>query len=202
MEDRVLRRARKTGFDEPSLQRMKEAHRHAMAVRTTGVHALPAEDHPSSLHPGRVALILLDDFEEEDPAVVLAGLLAESRDLDLRLEESVAEAVLGGVEGSLDIWQSLPRIRWRTDAPGEEVVDAESDSLLLETLVIASPEVQRVAMAEALDQLRHAHLWESAEDRRRAATLARKVMAPLAPRIHPTLERRIDWWVRRVSPGL
>lgn len=198
MEDRILRRARKAGLPQPWIEMLSHAHRRAMALRSMGAHALSSEEHPAWLHPGRVALILMDDFEELDPGVLMAGTLAESRDLELRLEEKAAGEVLGHVAGSFDLWKALPAIPWRVSGQ----LDADADASLLEALVLAPPGVQRVAMAEALDHIRHAHLWESREERRRAADLAREVIAPLAPRVHPTLERRIEWWVRRVSPGL
>jgi hypothetical protein len=167
-----------------------------MAVRSIGERALSSEDHPAYLHPGRVLLILMDDLEVSDSHLLPVGMLTESRDRELRLSEVEVREVLKEWDGAFELWKNLPFIDWGVSA------SADTDVVLLEELVIASPEVQRVAMAEALDHLRHAHLWESQPERLRAANLARGVFEPLAPRVHPTLERRLAWWVRRVSPTL
>jgi hypothetical protein len=170
-----------------------------MAVREAGENALPSDQHPAFLHPGRTVLILLGDFEEYDPRLLAAGALAESRDLELRLSPEVASEALETEAGAFEIWESLPSIQWHSSG---NLPTSDVDAALLEELVLAPGEVQRVAMAEALDHLRHAHLWESSEERRRAATLAREVFEPLSSRVHPTLERRLRWWLRRVSPKL
>jgi (p)ppGpp synthase/HD superfamily hydrolase len=54
--------------------------------------------------------------------------------------------------------------------------------------------VQRIALAERLDQLRHAHLWPDPERRRRAHQEALSVYSPLAERASPKLARRYAWW--------
>jgi hypothetical protein len=174
-----------------------------MSVRETGARALPSDQHPAFLHPGRTVLILLGDLDETDPRLLSVGALAESRDLDLQLSPDVAREALRGEEGAFELWAGLPSIRWRDGAnPSDSDANPDTDAALLEELVLAPQEVQRVAMAEALDHLRHAHLWESAAERKRAADLAREVFEPLSSRVHPTLERRLRWWLRRVSPGL
>jgi len=201
MEGRVAHAAREAGVSLDGVDGFLRAHRAAMAVREWGENALPSDHHPAFLHPGRTVLILLGDFEETSPRLIAAAALAESRDLDLRVSPGEARQALGGEggEGAFELWGNLPSIQWRGPVDGTE---PDIDAALLEELVLAPSEVQRVAMAEALDHLRHAHLWESAEERRRAATLAREVFEPLSSRVHPTLERRLGWWLRRVSPGL
>jgi hypothetical protein len=69
--------------------------------------------------------------------------------------------------------------------------DAED---LAERLLLAPDEVQRVALAERLDHLRHAHLWPDVDERRRAHRQADEVYAGIAARVHPTLARRYARW--------
>jgi hypothetical protein len=88
------------------------------------------------------------------------------------------------------------------DARGREVAgllrevplpDAED---LAERLLIADPAVQLIAVAERLDQLRHAHLWNDPARARAAHDLAVRVYAAIAERVDATLSRRYDWWCR------
>ena len=67
---------------------------------------------------------------------------------------------------------------------------------LAERLVVADERVRRAALAERLDHLRHAHLWEDPGARRRAHAEALEVYAPVARRTHPALAHRYDWWCR------
>lgn len=164
-----------------------------MAVREWGENALPSDHHPGFLHPGRTVIILLGDLEVNDPVLLAAAALAESRDLRLRVPSDSARGVLEGEVGAFELWKSLPEIDWLGSN------DTVNDAALLEELVTVPREIQRVAMAEAMDHLRHTHLLESVVEQRRAATLAREVFGPLAPRVHPTLERRLNWWLRRVA---
>jgi hypothetical protein len=159
------------------------------------MRARSAASDPAHLHPGRVALILLRDVGEVDPDVLAAGILAESRDVRLRVTGESAEEVLGA--RAFRFWERLPELDWTAapDLPAAEDGDGE----LLEALVTAEPAVQRIALSEALDQIRHAHLWAGAEERARAARVAGAVLAPAATRVHPVLARRFDWWVRRVA---
>jgi hypothetical protein len=178
MARRLRRALRQAGVRDRGEDRVMTAFDRAMEVR----HGLlPSEDDPRYLHPGRVVLILLGDVEEDDPGVLGAGALAESRDMELRVESA----------------PGLPFPDWGRGLGGEL-----TDSELLEELVTLPTEMQGVAMAEALDQLRHAHLWSDPVQRGRAAALAEAVFLPLAPRIHPVLERRLGWWVRRVGARL
>ena len=97
-------------------------------------------------------------------------------------------------EHVMEWWSALPEPDWRgSGSPGDEE--------LLERFVTAPEVVLRVGLAEALDHLRHAHLWEARRERVRARELAERVFGPLAPRAHPVLERRFQWWIRRVGQG-
>ena len=55
---------------------------------------------------------------------------------------------------------------------------------------IAPEEVQRIALAERLDHLRHAHLWTDRARQRAAHDVALRIYAPVAERVHPTMARR------------
>jgi len=196
MGERVVRAARKAGLDPSAVDRVARAHRLGMAPREPGRGGLPSEQHPAYLHPGRTALILLQDVGERDPRVLAVGLLAESRELELRVDPEEVEA-FGGPEFAA-WWRALPMPDWRGSGDGDALPDEE----LLEALVLAPEPIQRVALAEALDQVRHAHLWASPEERRRARELVEGVFGPVAPRVDPVLDRRFAWWRRRVGPGL
>lgn len=191
MEQRLVRAASERGVSAPDLERVVKAHRAAMAIRDSPFSTLSSDQDPAYLHPGRVVLILLQDLEEGDPDALAVGALAESRAPALSVSATAAEEVLG--ESAFALWTALPEVSWG-GATGPD-----DDGELLEDLVTADAVVQRIALAEALDQLRHAHLWENAAERVRAAQVAREVLAPAAARVHPVLERRFNWWVRRVG---
>lgn len=206
MEGRVLRAAAETGVDAAGLDRLALALRVAMRPRESGPAALPSDRDPDALHPGRTVLILLADLGECDPEVLSVAALAESRRPELRATAEAARTVLGAKGAAL--WAALPSLAWSGEdgvAGGEGEGSGSpppEDSFLLESLVIAEPELRRIVLAEALDQLRHAHLWPEGPGRERAVALATGVFAPLATRTHPALERRFNWWVRRVAPAL
>lgn len=194
MGERVLRTARKAGLGPAEVEGVSRAYRIAMAPRDPDRGGLPSEDHPAYLHPGRTALILLEDVGERDPEVIAAGILAESRDLRLRVEPRDVEAL--GLAKAGVWWSALPAPDWG------DARDSDRDLALLEALVVAPVPVQRIVLAEALDQVRHAHLWRSRAQRRRARELVEGVFGPLAPRVDPVLDRRFTWWRRRVAPGI
>jgi hypothetical protein len=146
---------------------------------------LPSEEDFRYLHPGRVVLILADDLGDRQAGVLSRGALAETRNLELR------------AAGAPD----LPLPSW---GGGSKKADEPrlADDELLEALLNAPPDIQRVSLAEALDQVRHAHLWSDPRDQACAASVAEAVLLPLAARVHPVLERRFGWWVRRVGGRL
>jgi hypothetical protein len=190
MEERVVRAATDRGVTPDGIARLVESHRAAMEPREAAAANLTSDQDPEYLHPGRVSLILLTDLGEVDPDVLAAGACAESRVPALRIPTGVAQGVLG--EAAFAHWRALPDLDWACTA---ELGHAE----LLEGLVTASGAVQKIALAEALDQIRHAHLWTDSTTRAQAAHLAKEVLAPAASRVHPVLERRFNWWVRRVG---
>lgn len=151
------------------------AHARAMAPR---VHALEDDHDPSYLHPGRVALILLRDAGVTDGEVLAASCLAESEDEAFRV-------------GSAEV-----RVAFGDHVAGLAAVPRASLDELAEVLVTASHEARLVALAERLDQVRHAHLRHDRGDLWKAAALegVRSVYLPVAERTHPRLARRFRHW--------
>jgi len=202
MADRVANATALLGAESESVSYVLRAYAGAMERREGS--GLP-EDDPDFLRPGRTVLILVEDVRENDPRVLAVGALAESRRDELRLEpDEVARLLASGGDPAeeLEWWRALPALGWK-GVPSEGQADEWSyDERLLEDLVIAPPPVQRIALAEGLDQIRHAHLWSSPADRQRAAAIARRVLHPLATRVDETLARRYGWWLRRVGPAL
>lgn len=180
MGERVRRTAGEMGISAVHLDLLEVVHAAAMAPRIARVEA---ED-PDFLHPGRTALILMQDMEERDPVTLAAAMLVDSERPELRIGDVSAPGVN-------ELAASVP-------------ISGESD--LLERLVVADSPVQRIALAERLDQLRHAHLWVDVSRRRTAHAEALEVYAPLAARVHEIMSRRYDWWCemfakRHLPPG-
>jgi Xaa-Pro aminopeptidase len=178
MAERVLRTAREGGAaDLPMLER---AHALAMEPR---LRAEVGAHHHDLLHPGRTALILLLDTREVRSHVLAAAVLAESERTELAAAREDVLRGLGNAEGA--------RVVEVLDAvPSPNAAD------LAERLLLAAEEVQLVAVAERLDQLRHAHLWDDLEHARAAHRTAVDVYAAIAERVRPKLARRYDWWCR------
>jgi hypothetical protein len=180
MAERVVRTAHGTATPARSLPLLGRAHALAMEPRLR----LRIDGHaPDFLHPGRSALILLLDVGEADPGVLAAAMLTESERPELRVSrERIVEAL--APEGDESVVADVAR--WVAEVP------LPGDDDLVERLVIAEPEVQRVALAERLDQLRHAHLWGDVERMRAVHALAEAVYAPFAVRVHPRLAHRFE----------
>lgn len=134
------------------------------------------QHHRDYLHPGRSALILLIDLSECDATTLCAAIAFDSE----RPDWIPAEAVKDDPDLAA-VMEALP--------------PSGCDDLA-ERLVVADAAVRRAALAERLDQLRHAHLWPEVEARRRAHQEAKAVYAPIAERTDPVLSRRYDWWCR------
>ncbi|MBW3533596.1 MAG: hypothetical protein KY453_00040 [Gemmatimonadetes bacterium] len=144
------------------------------------------DHHPDHLHPGRSVLVLLLDTELRDVTALAAAALVESEREALRVEpEEVARRLGGEVAAAV------------------AAIPPAGSPDLAETLVLAERPLRLVALAERLDQVRHAHLWEDPDRARRAWTEARDVYGPVAERTHPLLARRFGAWcrARRASLG-
>ncbi len=201
MGERISSAAKQSGLSPTDIGRVLTAYAIAMGPREVGPRAAASDQHPSFLHPGRTVLILLQDVEESDPRALALGALAESRDILWSVTDTDAALALQvfGEQGTevLDWWRALPFPNW-FGSDEEETATEE----YTERLVTAAEPQQRIVLAEALDHLRHAHLWVDGSEQTRAADLASTVLGPVAERLHPTLGRRYEWWNRRVGSAL
>lgn len=169
MAERLATAALRAGVDDGGVAEILGAYEAAMRPR---VELLADEHHIDYLHPGRTALILLEDIELREPRLIAAGALVESLHPELR------SAGVEGVAAELAAMVPTPH------SEGER---------LLEELVIATDEVRVIALAEWLDQVRRLHLreqslWEPLHH------LTTEVYLPVARRTEPTMARRFQWW--------
>ncbi len=147
---------------------------------TARVETLSDDHHPAYLHPGRNALLLLQDVEGVDPIVLVIAALHESLDEALRPTAGEVESEIGA--GALNALRAIP-------LPGDE--------RLVERLLALGPGLSLAALAERLDHLRHLHLRDDLIDIW-ADTHAEvsEAWLPFAARTHPVLTRRYAHWVR------
>ncbi len=173
MEVRLVHTAQERGIGPAGVELLERMHRVAMEVR----NRLADDDHdPAYLHPGRSALILLNDAGERDPLTLAATLT-----LDSHMPEWAPSAAAIAEPSVLELRAAVP-------------LSGADD--LAERLVVAESNLRLMALAERLDQLRHAHLWTDLDARRVAHAEACSVYAPVADRTHPVLARRYAWWCR------
>jgi (p)ppGpp synthase/HD superfamily hydrolase len=172
----VARTAKDAGLGPDEVELLGRAHALAMAPR---IAALDDDHHPAYLHPGRAALILLRDVGPVPVETLCAAAVHETEDAGLRVPLDDVRAVLG--DEIADIVASLP-------VPGDE--------RLLERLVTLDEGALLAALAERLDQLRHAHVRKDhdLDWRRRIHEEAGAVWGPVAERTHPRLADRFRHW--------
>ena len=72
---------------------------------------------------------------------------------------------------------------------------------LLEDLLASEPEVVLVALAERLDQVRHAHFWRDRSEARAAHQEAAEVYLKMAERASARLAGRYTSWCRAFEDG-
>lgn len=137
------------------------------------------DHHPAYLHPGRTALVLLQDVGDVPLDALCAAAVHESEDADLRVDVESVRTTLGAPVA--EIVRSLP-------LPG--------DGRLLERLVTLDEGPLLAVLAERLDQLRHAHLREDLEWWRAIHEEGEAVWLPVAERTHPRLADRYRHWHR------
>jgi (p)ppGpp synthase/HD superfamily hydrolase len=166
------------GLSRDAVGLLVRAYALAMAPR---IDALDDDHHPAYLHPGRTALVLLRDVGEVPVDALCAAVLHESEDVDLRVDVGAVAVREAVGEGVADVVASMP-------LPG--------DARLMERLVTLEPATLLAALAERLDQLRHAHLRGDWAWRRAIHDEAGAVWAPLAERTHPRLADRYRHWHR------
>jgi hypothetical protein len=172
MGERLEGAARRAGIDAAGSALILAAYRAAMAHRAP---RLADEHHIDYLHPGRTALILIDDLGITDAEVVAAGVLTETLvpELEARAPSEIPPAVLA--------------LRDQVPTP------PRSGERLLEDLLVADEAIRLIALAERLDHDRHLHLRDQGEWSARHHESC-TVYRALAPLTHPTLERRYRWW--------
>lgn len=176
MEASVLSAATAHGFGAEEMERLERALKIAMARRFEGID----DDHdPAYLHPGRTALVLLHDVGPVPIETLCAATVHESEDPRLRVDIAVVRDDLG--DAVAEMVSSLP-------LPG--------DDRLVERLVILEEHALLAALAERLDQLRHAHLREDHGWWREIYEEAEAAWVPVAERTHPRLADRFGHWRR------
>jgi hypothetical protein len=173
MAERLQRATLDAGVHSADSIVIVNAYRTAMELRAD---TFP-DTHPDALHPGRTALILLQDVGVREATEISAAILFDSLYPELTVDEQRAEATAGSGATAL-----LERLRRLSD-PTE----------LLERLLSDSDQLRRAALAERLDHARHLHLRPDASWRAFHQEI-RDVYLPIASRTHPVLERRFAWW--------
>ena len=176
MAERVDRTATVVGLDGLGRDLVGKAIEAAGARRLV----LIEDDHdPDYLHPGRTAVILLDDVGLADPVALAAASVLDTRRDDLEPPDGeVTERVSAAVTA---FRSAVPR--------------SGSDTLL-EDLLASEHEVVLVALAERLDHVRHAHMWGDLAEARAAHEEASEVYLKMAERTHPRLAARYTQWCR------
>lgn len=173
MAQRLVDSARQRGVPAAGQTQLDAAFRAAAANRSDS-----DQRDPALLHPARTVLILLNDANVVAADTLSAAALAESEDRHL----------------AVPLEQVKRRFNARVAALVEAIPDpAQSGDELLETLLAADPDAQRIAVAERLDHARHLHLkpttlWANHHD------IVRQAYLPVAERIDATLGRRLRWW--------
>ena len=176
MADRVKRTAEVVGVNRSGRDLIGRAIETAMAPRLA---ALDDDHHPDYLHPGRAALILLDDVGLADPVALAAAALLDTRRGDLEVKDRDLTEQL-----SPDV------VAFRSAVP------RSGTDTLLEDLLASEHEVVLVALAERLDQVRHAHQWDDLPEARAAHEEASEVYLKMAERTDARLATRYAHWCR------
>lgn len=176
MQESVARVARANGVSDGDVALLVRGHEMAMGPRLV---ALPDQEHPSFLHPGRTVLVLIRDAGVLDGVVLAAAALVESRRPDLRVDEATLRAGMPAEVADR-----------RAAVPGREQPG------LAEALVTADAATRTVALAEHLDHLRHLHMLPDRGDWPELFDEAERIWGPVAERTHPELARRYALWIR------
>lgn len=121
-------------------------------------HALQPKD-VRYLHPGRTVLILLDDAEIRDDAVLMAGALLETWHPALAAAPGAIVSAQGDATLVLDAGRRMQELLARVPVPS----GSEDDDALREALVTADDDARMVALVERLDHARHLHLYPREE---------------------------------------
>jgi hypothetical protein len=178
----VASAAQGRGLTAGAVERIGRSYALAMAPRIASIE----DDHdPAYLHPGRTVLLLFQDVGDVPVEALCAAAVHETERLDLRVSVDDIRGALG--DRVADIVAELP-------PPGDE--------RLLERLVTLERPALLAALAERLDQLRHAHLREDLEWWRAIFDEAEAAWVPVAERTHPRLADRYRHWHRTFARRL
>lgn len=176
MAERVASSARRVGFGDEMALRASRLFDRVIEHRRGSI---TDERDPDFLHPGRTAIILVEDLRVLDYACVAAGIA-----LDSLHPERTPDAETLIAWGEPDAARLLDEIPLGAD-----------DETLTEALVTASATARTVALAERLDHARHLHLRDAQVWTGFHQDIGRLYL-PLAARTNATLERRYEWWTR------
>lgn len=182
MSASVVKAVRSVGLERDELDLVRRAHDLAMKPR---VDLLEDDHHSAYLHPGRTVLILVRDVGHAHAESLAVGALLESESESLRVASREVESEIGG-----QVARALAEI----PAPGDE--------RLVERLVLLPVTLRLAALAERLDQLRHAHLHP---DQKWWATIHEEVTRawlPVAERTHERVAQRYRHWQRTFARRL
>jgi hypothetical protein len=168
--------AKRHGLEHPELARIEHALAEAMRPRET---TLSDDHHPAFLHPGRVALVLLNDVPETTVDSIELAVLIESRDPELRVGDERLRTELG---------DRVVAARAAIPSPGSEG--------LVERLVTLDAAEALAALSERLDHLRHEHLREPVTPWPELVEEVARVWLPVADRRSAGLARRYRHWLR------
>ncbi len=173
MANRLVLTAARHGVDPRGRARVETAFRTAVEQRRDY-----SQRDPELLHPARTVLILLDDAQVNDDEVLSAAALVESENDRLAVANDRVKTLFGARVA--ERVQAVPR----PAACGEE---------LLEALLVADPDTQRIALAERLDHARHLHrrpraVWANQHE------IISQAYLPVAERVDVVLGRRLRWW--------
>jgi hypothetical protein len=175
MAERLASAARREGLAATDIAHITRVYNRIIDHRAA---FLPHDRYGDELHPGRSAVILLDDVGTPPAAAVVVAIVLDSEHPDWMLAEDEVRELAGGDAAAL--LDELP-------APAD---DAEHG---LETLLAASTGARLAAVAERLDHARHLHLRPPGEWRAFHESIER-VYAPIATRTNAMLEYRLARW--------
>lgn len=174
--------ATRHGLGPTDVSRIERALAEAMKPREI---ALTDDHHPAFLHPGRVALVLLNDVADPTAAAIELAVLIESRDPELRVGDERVRAELG---------ERVAAARAAIPPPGSED--------LTERLVTLDDGAALATLGERLDHLRHEHLRDPVTPWPELVEEVSSVWLPVAERRSPALGRRYRHWLRTFARRL
>jgi len=180
MSASVVNALRSIGLAPDALDLVQHAHELAMGPR---VDLLEDDHHSAYLHPGRTVLILVRDVGHAHAESLAISALLESESESLRVDSRQIESEIG---------EQVARALAEIPAPGDE--------RLVERLV--SLPLRLAALAERLDQLRHAHLHPDAKWWATIHEETTRAWLPVAERTHERVAQRYRHWHRTFASRL